>query len=70
MAVSSKFGTGSSQVLLSTGSVFTERKYVNKYFIECSLGNSATLARPILRSSCISAAYSASKLFLKCEFKL
>ena len=70
MAVSSKLETGSSQMFLSTGSVFKERKYVNKYFIECSLGNSATLARPVLRSNYTSAAYSASKLFLKREFKL
>ena len=34
MAVSSKFGDRIfRQVLLSIGSVFTERKYVNKYFI-------------------------------------
>ena len=70
VAVISKFGTGSSQLILSTGSVFTERKYANKCFIECSLGNSATLATPISRSNYTSAAYSASKLFLKCEFKL
>ena len=60
----------SRQVLLSIVSVFTERKYVNKYFFEFSLGNSATLATPISRSNYTSAAYSPSKLFLKYEFQM
>ena len=71
VAVSSKFGDRIfRQVLLSIVSVFTEMKYVYKYFFEFSLGNSTTLATPISRSNYTSAAYSPSKLFLKYEFQM